>query len=136
MPIYGDPSAVGAPALPRRCDVHTKYASRLHPSCGWVPGVAPRIWAFLSGLGNNESVSILLRQTTVEPRTEAAAGRRQLLMAANPSSASFSLAWLSSDSARVRRSNRKIFGFPSRSDSKTMNRPSALRDGKPSKAVR
>jgi len=41
---------VGAPALARRCDVRTKYASRLHPSCGWVPGAPPCIRAFLGSL--------------------------------------------------------------------------------------
>jgi len=50
---------VGAPALPRRCDLRAKYASRLggYPS---KMGAAPCIWTFLSGLGSNEFFSILL----------------------------------------------------------------------------
>ena len=37
-----------------------KYASRLHPSYGWVPGAPPCIRTFLSSLGVNEFFSILL----------------------------------------------------------------------------
>jgi len=51
---------VGAPALARRCDVQAKYASHLHPSCGWVSGAPPGIWTFLSSLGNNGFFSNLL----------------------------------------------------------------------------
>ena len=51
---------MGAPALARRCGVRTKYASHLHPSCGWVPGAPPCIWTFLSSLGENGFFSILL----------------------------------------------------------------------------
>ena len=37
-----------------------KYASHLHPPCGWVPGAPPCIWTSLSSLGVNEFFSILL----------------------------------------------------------------------------
>ena len=39
-----------------------KYASHLHPSCGWVPGAPPCIWTFLSSLGENGFFSILLER--------------------------------------------------------------------------
>ena len=57
---------VGTPALARRCDVRTKYASHLagypsrdgcaagYPSEGWV------LWTFLSNLGEIGFFSILL----------------------------------------------------------------------------
>jgi hypothetical protein len=60
MPICGDPPSVGTPALARRCDVRTTYASHLHPSCGWVPGAPPCIWTFLSNLGKREFFGTLM----------------------------------------------------------------------------
>ena len=51
---------MGTPALARRYEVRTKYASHLHPSFGWVPGAPPCIWTFLSSLGQNEFFSGLL----------------------------------------------------------------------------
>ena len=56
----------GVGALARRCDVRIKYASHLHPSCGWVPGAPPCIWTFLSSLGKREFFSILLERQLVK----------------------------------------------------------------------
>jgi hypothetical protein len=56
-----------------------KYASRLHPSCGWVPGAPPCIWTFLSSLGVNEFFSSLLGPdsgATGASLREVAPGRR------------------------------------------------------------
>jgi hypothetical protein len=43
-----------------RCGVRAKYASHLHPSCGWVPGAPPGSWTFLSSLSEHGFFSILL----------------------------------------------------------------------------
>ena len=52
---------MGTPALARRCDVGTNYASHRasratgYPSVGWV------VWTFLSSLGENGFFSVLLK---------------------------------------------------------------------------
>jgi hypothetical protein len=49
----------------RCCGVRGKYASHRVPSlmgahpCGWVPGLPPCIWTFLSGLGKDAFSGIL-----------------------------------------------------------------------------
>ena len=61
------PTSGGYPA-PRAALRRTrKYASHLHPSCGWVPGAPPCIWTFLSSLPKSELFSILLKDARSDP---------------------------------------------------------------------